>query len=192
MLNVRSPVIVRLGASAVRAAHLFALGLALTVGVMAPADAQQQVYRSVDAQGNVSFSSEPPAGSNLRSVESIELQPGPSEADRQAAEARAREIQQAAEAYDQRRQAAREAAAKEREQAEPKPPASASESGDAEQWNELLVNDRTLSPEQQAQIDKAKRELLEAEQKGRDSSGGDLYRSSGNYRPGTSGRGERE
>ncbi|MBK1649652.1 DUF4124 domain-containing protein [Rhabdochromatium marinum] len=75
-----------------------------------PAAAQPSVYRSVDAQGRVSFSSTPPAGENLREVESIQLPPGPSEANRQAAEARARDIQQAVDAYAQERQAARKAA----------------------------------------------------------------------------------
>jgi hypothetical protein len=192
MSHVRLPFFVQGGAPVLGGALSLVLGLALSLGIPATAGAQQQVYRSVDAQGNVSFSSSPPAGSNLRSVESIELQPGPSEADRQEAEARAREMQQAADAYTQRRQAAREEATKQQQKAQPKPPASAGESGDAEQWDELLVNGRTLTPEQQMQVDKAKRELLEAEPKGRESSGGDLYQSRGNFRPGTGPRSERE
>lgn len=168
------------------------LGLALSLGLCAQAQAQQQVYRSVDAQGNVTFSSEPPIGADVRRVETVELRPGPSEVDRQAAEARAREIQQAADAYDQRRQAAAEEADKQREEGPPQPRASADESSDAQQWDELLVNGRALTPEQRQKVDAAKRELIGAEARRHESKGGDLYQSPTAYRPDARARGDRE
>lgn len=150
--------------------------MVFTVALLSPtaSQAQQQVYRSVDAQGNVSFSAEPPTDANVRSVETLTLQPGPSEADRQAAEARARDIQQAAEDYDNRRKAAAE---KLKSQEPTPPPSQAEQSPDAEQWNELLVNDRVLTPEQRLKVEQAKRELLKAEHhKQQQGSGGkDLY-----------------
>lgn len=141
-----------------------------------PTKAQQQVFRSVDAQGNVTFSSEPPSGPEVRSVESVAIQPGPSEADRQAAESRAREMQRAADQYDQERRAKEEAAAKQREAAA-KAAAQASDARtqDAEQWNELLVNDRVLTPAERERIEEAKRELLGAEREPRREGVKDLY-----------------
>ncbi|EIC20090.1 DUF4124 domain-containing protein [Thiorhodovibrio frisius] len=163
------------------------------IAISTVAEAQQQVYRSVDAQGNVSFSAEPPSGANVRNVESIELQPGPSEADRQAAEARARDIQQAADAYAQQRQAAREAAAGQQgsDAASKSSAGSDDASPAAEQWDQLLVNDRNLTPEQRTKVEEAKRELLDA-QRGQQGSGSDLYKSPDNYQRGTTSRSGRE
>lgn len=50
--------------------------------------AAEQIYRSVDAEGNVTFSSEPPAGAV--DVNEVSLQPGPSAAEQQAAQERMR------------------------------------------------------------------------------------------------------
>ncbi|WPL19301.1 hypothetical protein Thiowin_04418 [Thiorhodovibrio winogradskyi] len=175
-------------------AQSLALILAGTIALAMPAAAQQQVYRSVDAQGRVSFSAEPPAGEDVRSIESIELQPGPSEADRQAAEARVRDMQQAADAYEQQRQSAREAETGQEESGNTsKSPSESDASPAAEQWNQLLVNDRRLTPEQRKKVEEAKRELLEAQQRGRQSAGGgDLYKRPDNYQHSTPSRSERD
>lgn len=158
------PVFIQGTPPALGGAPLLALALALTSTVPTSAAAQQQVYRSVDAQGNTIYSSEPPAGVDIRGVETVEIQPGPSEADRQAAEARARAIQQAADAYAQRRQAAREAAAEqEPAAADSNPPR---ESATADQRSDLSVNDRTLTPAQRRAVEKARQELFEARQRG--------------------------
>ncbi len=151
------------------------LTLALLIALLAPApsQAQQHVYRSVDAQGHVSFSAEPPADPNQRSVEAVQLQPGPSEADIQAADERARDLQRTADEFDQQRQAAREASAKQRKEAATPPPgeqpsaspnASRDASKDADAWEQLLSNNQPVSPERRLEIDKAKSELLEARQ----------------------------
>lgn len=58
------------------------------------ADASAQVYRSVDEQGNVTYSNEPPA--DAREVEPVEIKPGPSKAQQREAERRTRELENAA------------------------------------------------------------------------------------------------
>jgi hypothetical protein len=149
------------------------LALLLPVTLMA----QQQVYRSVDADGNVTFSAEPPMGADVRSVDRISLPPGPSEAARAEAEERARAIQQAADEYEKQRMAAREAAAKAaKESTAATPPAQVEQSDAGEQWNELLVNERGLTPEQRVKIEEAKRQLHEAQGNGGKPAEGDLYR----------------
>jgi hypothetical protein len=48
--------------------------------------AAEQIYRSVDAEGNVTFSNQPPA--NSVTVDQVSVQPGPSEAAQQEAQER--------------------------------------------------------------------------------------------------------
>lgn len=73
-------------------AVMLASWLVLT-GVHVGADAQQ-VYRSVDPQGNVIYSDEPPA--DAAQTQSIELPPGPTEEQVKQAQQRTREIQESA------------------------------------------------------------------------------------------------
>jgi hypothetical protein len=55
--------------------------------------AQQQVYKSIDSQGNVTYSSTRPDPGGASAVEQILIAPPPSETEREAAEQRLREIQ---------------------------------------------------------------------------------------------------
>mgnify|MGYP001546690587 FL=1 len=71
-------------------AHLMLICLLAVSGSLTA----QQVYRSVDEQGNVSYSGEPPA--NAQAVETISVDPGPSADQRREAEKRASEMEQAA------------------------------------------------------------------------------------------------
>jgi hypothetical protein len=62
-----------------------------TVCIIVPAllagtAAAEQIYRSVDAEGNVTFSSEPPAGAV--EVDEVKVQPGPTAAEQEAARER--------------------------------------------------------------------------------------------------------
>ena len=50
----------------------------LMLTLLAGTAAAEQIYRSVDADGNVTFSNQPPA--NAVSVDEVSVQPGPSEA----------------------------------------------------------------------------------------------------------------
>jgi hypothetical protein len=54
--------------------------------MLAGSAAADQIYRSVDAEGNVTFSSQPPAGAVA--VDEVNVQPGPSEAEQNAARER--------------------------------------------------------------------------------------------------------
>ena len=70
------------------ASHRLRLLLAMVAGTAAA----EQIYRSVDAQGNVTFSNQPPA--NSVTVDQVSVQPGPSD----AAQREARERMQRQEA----------------------------------------------------------------------------------------------
>ena len=58
----------------------------LVLAFLAGTAAAEQIYKSVDAEGNVTFSSEPPAGAV--NVDEVRVQPGPSDAAQQAARER--------------------------------------------------------------------------------------------------------
>jgi Domain of unknown function (DUF4124) len=64
----------------------------LLLALLAGTAAAEQIYRSIDADGNVTFSSQPPAGAVT--VDEVSVQPGPSE----AAQREARERMQRQEA----------------------------------------------------------------------------------------------
>jgi hypothetical protein len=63
----------------------------------------QRVYRSVDAEGNVSFSDQPPADGSTATTMDIELPPGPGSAQRERALRRNEELRTAEQRSDQRR-----------------------------------------------------------------------------------------
>jgi len=48
----------------------------------------QQIYKSVDADGNVSYSSAPPPGAAPGQAQTVKIDPGPTETERAAAEQR--------------------------------------------------------------------------------------------------------
>lgn len=77
--------------------------LALVLLLAAGTVGAQQVYRSIDADGNVTFSSSPPPPNSAARVDTIQLPPGPTAEQQSAAEARMRQI----EADSERRAAAR-------------------------------------------------------------------------------------
>jgi hypothetical protein len=53
----------------------------------------QEIYKSVDAQGRVTFSSSPPPGAPGELVQEVKIPPGPTEEQRQEAAQRAKEIE---------------------------------------------------------------------------------------------------
>ncbi|WP_295882426.1 DUF4124 domain-containing protein [uncultured Thiohalocapsa sp.] len=63
-------------------------GLLLAAGI-----AGAQVYKGVDADGNVVYSSSPAVGADPERVEQVRIDPGPTDADRAAAERRMRAMQ---------------------------------------------------------------------------------------------------
>jgi len=70
-----------------RPTRLQALLAALLLGISAPA-AAQQIYKSVDADGVVSYSSSPPRDAPQDRVETVKVDPAPPEAERNAAQQR--------------------------------------------------------------------------------------------------------
>jgi len=56
--------------------------------VLSASAAAQQVYKSVDADGNVSYSSSPPPGAAPGRAQTVKIDPGPTETERAAAEQR--------------------------------------------------------------------------------------------------------
>ncbi|MFZ0788628.1 MAG: DUF4124 domain-containing protein [Chromatiaceae bacterium] len=89
------------------------------VAVLPFAVLAEQIYKSIDASGAVTYSAEPPL--NASTVESLEIPPRPSEEATKAALERAREVQKEAgagyEATMDRRQQEAEARAKAQEEA---------------------------------------------------------------------------
>jgi hypothetical protein len=69
-----------------RFTHTMRTGCGLLLVMLAGTAAADQIYRSVDAQGNVTFSNQPPADSV--SVDKVDVQPGPSEAAQREAQER--------------------------------------------------------------------------------------------------------
>jgi Domain of unknown function (DUF4124) len=66
--------------------HTVVAGSMLMLVLLAGSAAAEQIYRSVDAEGNVTFSSQPPAGAVA--VDEVNVQPGPSAAEQNAARER--------------------------------------------------------------------------------------------------------
>jgi hypothetical protein len=61
----------------------------------------QEIYKSVDAQGRVTFSSSPPPGVPGELVQKVKIPPGPTEEQRQEAAQRAKEIERMLRAEEQ-------------------------------------------------------------------------------------------
>ncbi|MCU7842269.1 MAG: DUF4124 domain-containing protein [Candidatus Thiodiazotropha sp. (ex Monitilora ramsayi)] len=80
-----------------------AVKVLLIVGVMAFSSTAvvAEIYRSVDAEGNVTFTDEPPQGE--QAVERVILPPGPSPESVRDTEIRNQEIRRAAESADRKR-----------------------------------------------------------------------------------------
>jgi len=69
-----------------RFSHTLRTGCMLLLATVAGTAAAEQIYRSVDAQGNVTFSNQPPA--NSVTVDQVSVQPGPSDAAQREAQER--------------------------------------------------------------------------------------------------------
>jgi len=96
-----------------------ALALLLTLSALPISANAQQVYRSVDPQGNIIYSDAPPA--DAAQTQSIDLPPGPTEEQVKQAQQRTREIQESADKMAGEREAREKIAAdKRREEQEHK------------------------------------------------------------------------
>ena len=63
--------------------------------VLPAVSVSQEIYKTVDAEGRVTYSSTPPAAGTAATVERVRIDPPPTEAQRAEAEARLRELEQA-------------------------------------------------------------------------------------------------
>ena len=70
---------------------LVAAAIALTAVGYAPA--QERIYKSIDANGNVTYSSTPPDSANVQRIETVKVEPGPGPAERANAEQRMQRIE---------------------------------------------------------------------------------------------------
>jgi hypothetical protein len=73
----------------------------LALALLSGAVAADPIYRSVDAQGNVTFSNKPPA--NAVTVDKVDVQPGPSEAAQREAQERMQRQEEAAQSLEEAR-----------------------------------------------------------------------------------------
>jgi hypothetical protein len=99
-------------------------GCVLMLAMLAGTVMAEQIYRSVDADGNVTFSNQPPK--NAVTVDQVSVQPGPSDAAQQEArermqrqEAAANEMSEARASRDQQQQVASPSVPEPVEQQEP-------------------------------------------------------------------------
>lgn len=124
------------------------------------------IYKSVDAQGNVTYSSSPPADANM--VERVKLAPGPSQKSVAAAKEREKQIVAAGDDMSRERQAQKEAQAKgvdatHREVNKAQAAlADAKEMRDSD-WQGTIQGHRHLKPEYFERVQAAESRLEEAE-----------------------------
>lgn len=84
------------------------LNLMLAAVLTSAAATAETVYRWVDKDGSVNFSSETPPGTPASRVSTLEVAPGPPPEDQQAAEERAQRTQDAADRLREERQAVKQ------------------------------------------------------------------------------------
>jgi hypothetical protein len=70
--------------------------LILLLAATGSAAAQGPIYKSIDADGNVTYSSTPPEDPRVQRIETVEVDPGPSPAEQAEAERRMRGIESVA------------------------------------------------------------------------------------------------
>jgi hypothetical protein len=119
--------------------------LALSAGGLA---AEDQVYKSIDADGNVTYSPTPPPV-DAGVVEEVRLAPPPTEAQRQAAERRVREIEQTVAESERQRAATEEERrarieAAEQELAEARAAAEVARVKTVDDWQTIVTGGRVL------------------------------------------------
>lgn len=127
----------------------------------------QQVFRSIDADGNVTFSSSPPSPNSGARVDTITLAPGPTPEQRAAAEERMRQIEAEAERITQDRAARRaqqqsdvQGAREALRQAEAEL-VKAQERGDGD-WQTLATGGRVPSAAYDDRVEQAEQRVQEA------------------------------
>jgi hypothetical protein len=130
----------------------------------------EAVYKSIDAQGNVTYSSTPPETSGKTGrVEEVPLPPGPTEQERRAAEQRAQQIESAAARLAAERQQRQEASAASVEAAsrqldQARATLEQAKTKKLEDWQYLGSGGRVLKQSYLDRVAKAEQRVREAEQ----------------------------
>jgi len=79
-----------------RARRATRIALLAALAAAGSAGAQETIYKSIDADGNVTYSSTPPEGTAVQRVETVEMPPQPTPAEQSETERRMRDIEQLA------------------------------------------------------------------------------------------------
>jgi chaperonin cofactor prefoldin len=128
----------------------------------------EAVYKSVDAQGRVTYSSTPPPDAPGEMVEEVSIEPGPTEQQQQEAMERAKKLQEVTQRADEQRQEQAAEAAQARSDAE-------QELKDAEaaleearirhpdDWQFLAGGGRVLKPSYRERVEAAEKKVEEAQ-----------------------------
>jgi len=138
----------------------------------------QTVYKSVDAQGRVSYSSSPPPAAADATVEKIPIDPGPSEQQQQRAAQRVKRLESITRNAEQQRQeqAARHAQVSSDAQMELRKAQIALEEaqiiGDND-WQTLATGGRVLKQSYLERVDKARRRVQQTEEAARSARSGE-------------------
>jgi len=137
------------------------LGLACTL-------AAEPVYKSIDAQGKVVYSSTPPPEVVGEKVEEIEIAPGPTEQERKAAEQRNKELQDRLQNEEQQQEEKAQKAGETRSEAELELKNAKAALLDArvkhdDDWHLPPDFGRTLKPSYHERVEAAEKRVEEAE-----------------------------
>jgi hypothetical protein len=141
----------------------------LALAALAAPAAAETVYKSVDEQGNVTYSGEPPPAGEAERVQELRVGDGPTEEEQAEALRRMQEMEATAERLEQQRQmeetaesAATTAARQELEEAR----AALAEAREQrfEDWQYIAGGGRTLRPSYFQRVEQAEQRLQAAEQ----------------------------
>lgn len=145
------------------------LACTLLPAALALPAAAQTVYKSVDEQGNVTYSGEPPPTDEAARVKEIELPAGPSEQDQAEAIQRMREMEARAGRLDQQREIRQEAsqgdlAAVRQELTEARAALAEAREMRFEDWQYIAGGGRVLKPSYHERVAAAEQRVRTAEQ----------------------------
>jgi hypothetical protein len=147
------------------------MAAAVALLVSAPmAVGAEQVYKSIDAAGNVTYSATPPAAPDVADVETLSVEPGPTPTEQREAEQRAREVEAAVrqQAAARRAKSARDAlavdSARDRLKQAEQALAEARQRDAVGDWQTLSTGGRVPSEAYLERVAEAERRVREAEE----------------------------
>lgn len=137
----------------------------------------QPVYKSVDAQGQVTYSSTPPATAGEEMVEQVQIAPGPTEQQKRDAAQQASELESATrraelERQEQRTQHSQATSDTEQELRKARIALEEAETQSVDDWQYLATGGRVLKQSYLDRVDAAKRRVQQAEKSARGAKSG--------------------